>query len=54
MSEEVKPQLTEEEIQLLEDVLNNRKNVPYENTKTSILDIARDIKEQFQNLRDSL
>ena len=28
MSEEVKPQLTEEEQQLLEDILNNRKNVP--------------------------
>jgi len=47
MSEEVKPQLTEEEIKLLEDILNNRKNVPYQDTKTSILDIARDIKEQF-------
>ena len=47
MSEEVKPQLTEEEIKELEDILNNRKNVPYQDTKTSILDIARDIKEQF-------
>ena len=49
MSEEVKPQLTEEEIELLEDILNNRKNVPYQDTKTSILDIARDIKQQFQS-----
>jgi len=49
MSEEVKPQLTEEEIKLLEDILNNRKNVPYEDTKTSVLDIARDIKQQFQS-----
>jgi hypothetical protein len=48
MSEEVKPQLTEEEIELLEDVLNNRKNVPYQDARTSILDVAKDIKEQLQ------
>ena len=49
MTDEVKPQLTDEEKELLEDILNNRKNVPYQDTRTSLLDITKDIKEQFIN-----
>jgi len=43
-------ELTPEQQDVLEDILNNRKNIPYQSYRRTILDIMRDIKFNRKNI----
>ena len=43
-------ELSPEQQELLEDILNNRKNIPYDTYRKSILDIIRDVKFNRKNI----
>ena len=43
-------ELSPEQQELLEDILNNRKNIPYDTYRKSIIDIIRDVKFNRKNI----